>query len=90
VPAIPYLALADSFDEAVAQANSKVDLAEHALALARNALLEDNLLSLFHVRLSRGDSQQLEFFKRDVVSARRNLMRVLKQRNALAPARPFA
>src|SRR5436190_22519112 len=32
-----YLALADSFDAAVTQANEKLDLAEHALAVARGS-----------------------------------------------------
>jgi hypothetical protein len=79
-----YLALADGLDEVVAQANAKVDLAEHALANARSALLGHDPLALNPARLSRSESQQLEFFKRDVQSARRNLMRVLQQRNMLA------
>src|SRR5260221_9077001 len=85
-----YLALADGLDEAVAQANAKVDLAEHALALARSALLEDNPLALEHARLSRTDAQRLQFFKQDVASARGDLMRVLKQRSTLAPRPPLA
>jgi hypothetical protein len=84
------LALSDSADEAVAAANEKVDLAEHALALARSSLLEDNPLSLERPRIDRAGRQQLEFFKRDLLAARRNLMRALRQRETLAPARPFA
>src|SRR5439155_10134598 len=45
-----YLALADGLDEAVAQANAKMNLAEHALALERRSLVEDNPLSLAGVR----------------------------------------
>ena len=85
-----YLALADGFDEAVAQANAKVDMAEHALALARRSIVEDNPLSLASVRLSRAESSRLDFFKQDVATARRDLARVLQQRNVLAPQRPFA
>ena len=78
-----YLALADSFDESVAQANARVDLAEHALAQARSSLLQHDPLAIGSARLSREDTQRLEFFKRDVQTARRQLMRVLQQRNAL-------
>ena len=85
-----YLALADSFDEAVVQANSKVDLAEHALALARRPIEDDEPLSLYGQRRTRADSQRLEFFKQDVASAHRTLARVLKQRNAFASQRPYA
>jgi hypothetical protein len=84
-----YLALVDGLDAAVAQANAKVDLAEHALANARSALLGHDPLALHSSRLSRSDTQQLEFFKRDVQSARRQLIRVLQQRQALA-TRPLA
>lgn len=84
------LALADTFDEAVAQANARVDMAEHALALARRPIVEDSPLALPSVRLSRTEAQQLEFFKNDVVAARRNLMRVLKQRNWYTVERPLA
>ena len=85
-----YLALADGLDEAVSQANAKVDLAEHALALERRSLVEDSPLSLEGARLSRADSQRIEFFKQDVASARRNLLRVLKQRNFLVTQSPLA
>src|SRR5258706_12543236 len=84
-----YLALADGMDEAVAEANAKVDLAEHALALERRSLIDDNPLSLEGVRLSRADTQRPEFFKQGVASARRNLMRVLKQRNFIGAQSPL-
>ena len=84
-----YLALADSFDEAVAQANAKVDLAEHALAVARASIVDEDPLSLGGRNLTRTDRQQLEFYKNDVAAARRNLMRILHQRNTLTQ-RPFA
>ena len=85
-----YLALADSFDEAVTQANAKLDMAERALATARRGIVEHNPLSLHAPRLSRAESQQLDFYKRDVNDARRNLMRVLKQRNTMVSFRPLA
>ena len=85
-----YLALADSLDEAVAQANTRVDLAEHALAVARRELVEDNVGLFNSGRLTRANVQQLEFYKRDVRDAHRDLLRVLKQRNAFAPPRPLA
>lgn len=84
-----YLALADSYDEAVAQANAKVDLAEHALAVARASIVDEDPLSLGGHALSRADRQQLEFYKKDLASARRQLMRVLQQRNILTQ-RPLA
>ena len=86
-----YLALADSFDEAVVRANEKLDMAEHALAVARSALLGHDPLSLRSVGFSRTEAKQLEFYKRDVNLARRDLLRVLKQRNTLYAAnRPLA
>jgi hypothetical protein len=78
-----YLALADSFDAAVTQANEKLDLAEHALAVARRTVVEHDPLSLRAPRLSRADLQQLDFYKNDVTAARKNLLRILKQRNTL-------
>lgn len=85
-----YLALADGFDEAVRQANARVDLAEHALALVRRSILgDDDPLGLRRTRLTEADSRLIDFYKRDLAEARRNLMRVLQQRNALAP-RPLA
>jgi len=86
-PAPMYLALADSFDAAVTQANEKLDLAEHALAVARSTVVAHDPLSLRAPRLSRADLQQLDFYKNDVVAARKNLMRVLKQRNTLVAFR---
>ena len=85
-----YLALADSFDAAVSQANAKLDMAEHALANARRGIVEHNPLSLHGPRLSRAQSQQLDFYKNDVTAARKNLMRVLKQRNTMVSFRPLA
>jgi hypothetical protein len=84
-----YLAMADGAEEAVAQANAKLDMAEHALALARGAMVDDSPLSLGGSRLSIADRQLLDFYKRELVSARTQLMRVMQQRNFFA-ARPLA
>ena len=85
-----YLALADGFDEAVMRANAKVDMAEHALAQARRGLIEDNPLSLVSQRAARADSQRLDFFKRDVLAARKELLRAIQNRNAIAARAPVA
>jgi len=85
-----YLALAELNDEAVARANAKVDMAEHALAQARRSTLgEDDPLALGRTRLSRTDAQRLEFYKREVADARKSLLRALQVRNLAAP-RPLA
>ena len=85
-----YLALAELNDEAIARANAKVDMAEHALAEARRmALGENDPLALGGTRLSRTDAQRLEGYKREVADARKNLLRVLQVRNLAAP-RPVA
>ena len=84
-----YLARADSMEEAVEQANAKVDLAEHALALARGAMVDDSPLSLENARLSTADRRLLDFYKRELASARTQLMRAMQQRN-LFGMRPFA
>ena len=76
-------------DEAVQRASAQVDLAEHALAVARASIVEEDPLSLGGRNLTRADRQQLEFYKKDVAAARRNLMRILHQRNTLTQ-RPFA
>ncbi len=85
-----YLALAELNDEAVAQANAKVDAAEHALAEARRLTLgEDDPMGLGRTRLSRTDAQRIETHKRDVADARKSLLRALQVRNLAAP-RPLA
>ena len=89
-PQYQYLALADGFDEAVRQANTKVDMAEHALAAARRSLLGDHdPLALGYGRSSPDALHQLEFYKDELGKARKNLLRTIQQRNVLAP-RPVA
>ena len=85
-----YLALAETGDEAIARANARVDMAEHALAIARRSILgEDDPLALPTDRVARADLQRLDFYHRDVRAARTDLMRALQSRNALSP-RPAA
>ena len=89
-PQYQYLALADGFDEAVRQANTKVDMAEHALAVARRSLLGNHdPLALANGRSSPEALHQLEFYKDELGKARKNLLRTIQQRNILAP-RPVA
>ena len=76
-------ALADALDESIARANAKVDLAEHALALARQAIaISADPLLIGVPRLSRDEAQRIEFFKRDVRDARRELMYALQRRSS--------
>jgi len=85
-----YLALAETGDEAIARANARVDMAEHALAIARQSIFgENDPLALSTGRASRADLQRLESYHRDLRAARKDLMRALQTRNALSP-RPVA
>lgn len=85
-----YLALADVTNEAVARANAQLDMAEHALAMARRDMVGDHdPLSLVSAGRDRAQAQRLEFYKRDVLDARKALLRALQNRNALAQ-RPVA
>ena len=72
-------------DEAVSRANVRVDLAEHALALARRDLWSPHDgLSLVTERTTSGDLARVDFYKRDVQIARQELMDLLRQRPANA------
>jgi len=70
-------------DEAVARASEKVDLAEHALAVARQGLWSPrDGLHLRSPGRSAADEQRLEYFKRGVLAARQALMDTLRERLA--------
>jgi uncharacterized protein DUF4124 len=75
-------------DEALARANAKVDMAEHALAEARKELLSPREgLRLTATRMTPADDARVQFFKRDVLAARQALMDLLRERRlALAAA----
>jgi hypothetical protein len=71
-------------DGAIARASAQLDLAEHALAIARQPFAATvDPLRLNVRRPARGDVERIEFFKRGVILARQNLMETLKRsRNA--------
>jgi hypothetical protein len=87
-----YLALLDGFDESVRQANARVDLAEHSLAMARRSMIAaEDTHGLRHARPTEADARLIEFYKRDVATARKSLAKVLQQRSFYAAqARPLA
>jgi hypothetical protein len=85
-----YLALAEVSNEAVARANARLDMAEHAYALARQQHAGTyDPLSIANSAVTRVDRERLDFFKRDVLEARKTLLRALQQRSVWAP-RPVA
>jgi hypothetical protein len=68
-------------DVALAKANERVDLAEHALALARNgAMPRTEGLRLASSRNTAVDDERIEFYKRDLKLARRELVELLRSR----------
>ncbi len=68
-------------DEAVQRANAQVDLAEHALAEVRRvALPASDPMRLQFVRVSRADAERIDFYKKNVLLARQNLLEVLQQK----------
>jgi uncharacterized protein DUF4124 len=72
-------------DSAIARANSDVDLAEHALALARREMwsVRDGL-RLQSTGRTIADEARLEFFKRNVRAARQALVELLHERQLAA------
>ena len=74
--------LAES-DVAVARADAQVDLAEHALALARQGLWSPrDGLRLVAARMKQGDEERVAFYKKGVQIARQQLMDLLRERQA--------
>jgi hypothetical protein len=81
-PGMPYYELAES-DEAVARADAQVDLAEHALALARQGLWSPrDGLRMVAVRMNQGDEERVAFYKKGVQIARQQLVDLLRARQA--------
>jgi hypothetical protein len=77
-------------DAEVVNAAEKVDLAEHALALARRDVWSATEgINLRRVARTNSDDERIEFYKRGVVLARQNLIDVMKRR-AAALAQPGA
>ncbi|MGZ5034125.1 MAG: DUF4124 domain-containing protein [Usitatibacter sp.] len=76
-------------DEAVARANDRVDLAEHAFALARQGLWSPaDGLRMSAARRSRGDDERVSFYERDVRRARAQLLDLLRERQ-FASSSPY-
>ena len=70
-------------DDAIARASAQVDLAEHALALARRSMWSElEGLKLTTLRASASDRERVEFYKRGVRDARQNLMEMLRARSS--------
>ena len=68
-------------DATLARANAQVDLAEHALALARRDLWRQlEGLRLNGGERSSADEARLEFYRKNLAAARSNLMAALRQR----------
>jgi hypothetical protein len=71
-----------SFDQAVAEANARVDQAEAALAAARRSSLSPlEGLRLASTRSSVDESNRVEMARRDVLLARQSLLETLRARN---------
>jgi hypothetical protein len=75
------------YDQALREANERVDLAEHALALARAAHARTARPGLNGGGLSLAEAERIEFHKRDLRSARLALAELLRSRQ-LASGRP--
>ena len=72
-------------DQEVARANEKVDLAEHALALARRDFGSTNAgIGLTPTRISMTDMQRIEFYKKNVSAARQYLAELVRDRQTQA------
>lgn len=69
-------------DAPLARANAQVDLAEHALALARRDLWRQiEGLRLQATERSRMDEERIAFYRKSLAAARSNLMAALRQRS---------
>ena len=79
-------------DDEVMRASQQVDLAEHALALARRGVWSPTEgLRLQRISRSASDDQRIEYYKRGVLLARQNLVEVMKRRAAAlsVPGMPY-
>lgn len=76
-------------DAAVARANDRVDLAEHAFALARRGLWSPaDGLRMSAARRTRGDDERVKFYGRNVQLARAQLLELLRERQ-VASSSPY-
>lgn len=68
-------------DEAVQRASAKVDLAEHALAVARRPLWEvADPMKLTGPRMTRADRERLAYYQKDLKIAKQELADLLRSR----------
>jgi hypothetical protein len=67
-------------DEAVQHASAQVDMAEHALAVARRSLWDTDLLKLEGPKLTRADRERLDHYRKDLKIAQQQLSDVLRQK----------
>jgi hypothetical protein len=75
------LATVEDGDKALARANQKVDLAEHALALARRSMWSTlDGLRLGAAPPSRADEERARYYMHNVIAARQNLLATLRKR----------
>lgn len=87
MPAAPYTGLEEAFaqidyDAALAQANARLDMAERALAQARNGAASryEGLRLPVSTQAANPSTDHIEFCKRDVKIARQALMDLLRSR----------
>ena len=67
-------------DEAVQRASMQVDMAEHALAVARRPLWTTDALQLEGPKLTRADRDRLEHYKKELKIAQQQLADILRQK----------
>jgi len=75
-----------ALDDALAKANERVDLAEHALALARSSAWtrrEGLRLQTWH--RAQGEDARIDFYERNLAAARANLLALLKRGPSMRP-----
>ena len=71
------------YDADVARANAQLDLAEHALAVARQGLWSPrDGLRIAAARMTPGDEDRVEFYKTGVQVARQQLLDSLRERQS--------
>jgi hypothetical protein len=76
------------YDADLARANERVDLAEHALALARQGLWSTrDGLQLAASRMTPADEARVEHFKKGVKIARQELLNLLRERQVTSAGR---
>lgn len=84
-PAMAQPGSAADEDALLAQANTKVDLAEHAFAIARDGSSSPrDGLRMTILRQTRGDRQRAAFYMKDLMAARARLLQLRRER--MAPA----